>query len=112
MNTLEKIQKILEVAGVNAEVVQSSESDNTQEIYEIDGMVMVSHFPGESPEWEAGYLERIPGTRWEPEDVDYVSVYKGSSFITAVTEAISTLIQLKLNDVHEAIYTPEELGYV
>lgn len=108
MTDLEKIQKILEVAGVNGKVTLNDESDKDVTVYSIDELVEVS-VDNRSKLWAVGYWKEIPGSHWEPADVDYVLVHETRSLIDAVQQAISNLVTIRTHDIGYIIYPTDDM---
>lgn len=107
MTNLEKIQKILEVAGVNGTVTINDATDETVEVYSIDELVEVSYDIA-SKSWEVGHWQDIPGSYWEPSDVDYVKVFESKSIIKAMQHAIDDLVGLRMIDIGYVIFPEDE----
>lgn len=108
MTDLERIQKILEAAGVNGVVTVNDESDTDVTIYSIDELVEVS-VDNRSKLWAVGYWKEIPGSYWDPGDVDYVLVHETHSLIDAVQQAISNLVTIRTQDIGYSIFPIDDM---
>lgn len=105
MERIDQISKILEVSNVASKVTVNIDEDC--ELYSIDELVEIAYFP-ESKLWEVGYWLPIPGSYWEPDDVDYIKVHETTNVVDAVKYAITSLLDLKLADIGYAIFPQEE----
>lgn len=109
MQDIDRIRKIFEVAQVNAEVTENAEaSDEDIKVYSIDGIVELQ-CDLRSRLWSVGHWVEIPGSYWEPSDVDYVGVHESKSLVDAVQHAISDLVTLRTHDVGYVIFPDPDL---
>lgn len=102
--SLETLSKKFEVAGHNVNIIKKQEN-----FFTIDGIFLYCDTYSyeyicknlSQVGWIIGYDSYIPGSRWQPDDVEFIEDSHHTNINSAITRVCSLLIEQKLTQFDE-----------